>query len=338
MSSLNPNSFIYVEGGRHLPNGKFTRNEMMTIHDIPSYRQQHQNTGLYISAYRYDSSDVKEANLYADFYLDFDCEEDFEKTRIDTLDAIEYMHLYFKYHIPKEMFRIYYSGKKGIHLLVPAEVFGIEGDKYLNEYFKSMAKEIALHLKYNTLDLKIYDRRRLFRLQNSRHQDTGLYKVPITYEELRTWSLEQIREKARAPVAPQYIQPYEVARAKAEFQKHIEYWKRRYEKAFDQRKRFKGKPLEFTPACVQELLEAGPIKGQRNNTAAALVSFFKRQGHTQQEIWDKLVEWNQGSLPEKELQSVLRSVFEGEYEYGCSTLAELSTCVGEKCPLHKKKI
>ena len=47
---------------------------MLTIDQVTEYRKRNLNTGLYLSAYLYDSTDVKEANLYADFYLDFDSE------------------------------------------------------------------------------------------------------------------------------------------------------------------------------------------------------------------------------------------------------------------------
>lgn len=327
----------FIEGGKNLPNGGFTRNIMMTLQDIVEFRKANNNTGIYISAYIYDSPNPKEANLYADFYLDFDDKEVFDRAREDALAAIWYLTRKFSFDIPVDLIRIYFSGQKGIHLVIPAPVFGIGFDKNLNEYYKLMATEISKHIRNGTLDTKIYDRRRLFRVVNSRHQETGLYKIPLTYTELANLSFEAIKEKARNPVLVQYKPAYLIVRAKQEFEKYKDEWDQRFQKKFDNTRRFHRKPLSFVPACIQELIDVGPQVGQRNFTASVLTSFWKRQGHTEQEIWDKLVAWNNGSLEEKELRRTMQSIFHGDYEYGCSTLSTLATCIGKECPLYKEK-
>lgn len=331
------NNFIHVEGGRHLPNDKFMRNEMMTILDVAEYRKKHKNLGLYLSAYIYEKADPKEGALYADFYLDFDDEEDFEKVRKDAIYAIWYMEQNFKYAIPKELVRIYYSGKKGVHLVVPAVVFSIEPHMSLNEYYKLMAKDFAEHSPYDTIDLKIYDRRRLFRMVNSQHQDTGKFKVPLTYTELVTCSVEEIREIASQPRMLNYPKAYSVSKAKQEFQRHVEAWGARFGKQFDNRKRFQEKPLDFIPVCIQELIDMGPQKGKRNETGCVLAAFWRKQGCTEQEAWDLLARWNNGSMSDRELKQILEKMYKNSYSYGCSTLESLATCAGSACPLFRKK-
>ena len=327
-------NFIHVEGGRNLPGGKFTRNEMMTVSDIGNWRTKNNNTGLYLTAYLYDSQDTKEANLYGNFYLDFDSEDDFEKARQDALSVIWYLKQPFTYNIPEAFIRIYFSGKKGLHIVVPATVLDLQPHKHLNEYFKVMALKVAEYATNETVDRKIYDRRRLFRLFNSKHHDTLLYKIPLTCEELNKMSYEDIKEKAKNPVALPYCSVYPVSRAKAEFAKHIEDWNNRFANKFNKSGKFASKPLDFIPPCVQELEDGGPVKGQRNNSAAALTSFYKKQGSSEAEAWDKLVKWNNSSLPQQELENVLKSVYASSYEYGCSTLKELATC-SESCKLYK---
>lgn len=333
MSSQELSNFIYIEGGRNLPGGKFTRNEYMTIDQVQEYRKKNNNTGIYLTAYVYDSPDVKEANLYADFYLDFDAEGEFEKARQDALSAITYLKQTFTYNIPESFIRIYFSGKKGLHLVVPAVVFGVEPDKHLNEYYKSMASRIAEEAKNGTLDLKIYDRRRLFRMANSRHADTLLYKIPLTYFELVMMSEEEIKELAQKPRAIQYETGYEITRAKQEHLNHIEKWSQRFGKKFDNTRR-ESKPLDFVPPCVQRVIDNGPVRGQRNLSTAALTSFWKRQGNSEQEVWDLLVKWNNESLPEWELKNTMQSIYHGDYEYGCMTFEQLSGCDGSTCPLY----
>lgn len=336
LSQEQASKFIYIEGGRNLPGGKFTRNEYMTIDQVQDYRKKNDNTGIYLTAYVYDSLDVKEANLYADFYLDFDSEDNFELAREDAIAAITYLKQTFTYNIPEGAIRIYFSGKKGIHLVVPATVFGAEPDKHLNEYYKTMATTISEHCTHDTLDLKIYDRRRLFRMANSRHASTMLYKIPLTYFELVMMSHEEIKELAKGPRAIQYDSPYEITRAKQEYHSNIEKWGNRFGKKFDNAKKFESKPLTFTPHCIQELIDVGPQKGIRNNTAAVLTSFWKKQGNTEQGVWELLVKWNNDSMPEWELKNTMQSVYNNNYEYGCSTLESLATCVKEKCSLYRK--
>ena len=337
MSSQELSKFIYIEGGRNLPTGGFMRNDFMKITEVAQYRQKHNNKGLYLSAYIYDGLDPKAATLYADFYLDFDDEDNFETVRKDALFAIWYLEQKFKYNIPKSLIRIYYSGKKGVHIVVPAVIFGYEPHANLNEYFKIMAKDVAEKAPYDSIDMQIYDRRRLFRMVNSIHQDTGLFKIPLTYNELVNFKIEDIREIAKHPRSLQYPKAYHIAGAQKEFERHVEAWGHRFKDSFDKRKRHQSKPLDFVPYCVQELIDAGPQRGKRNDTASVLAAFWKKQGATEEEAWGFLEKWNNGSMPEREIREILKKMYSNSYEYGCSKLESLATCVGDKCPLYKKE-
>lgn len=342
MSSQDLSKFIYIEGGRHLQGGGFVRNEWMQLADIAEYRKKHNNFGLFATAYMYDSTDIKLANLYGDFYLDFDDEHNFEAVRKNVIDAIFYFKLSFMYNIPEKLMRFYYSGKKGIHIIIPASVLGVEPSKYLNHYYKQMAIEATKMLmdgtstgEISSIDPKIYDNRRLFRLPNSQHQDTGLYKIPLTADEIRNMPYEEILALAKNPRTMQWERPFEVPQAKKEFEQVIERWNRRWQDKFNNSKR-NDTPLEFDPPCIEELLAAGPSRGQRNNGAAALTSFFKQRGYTEQECWERLMEWN-GKSKENEIRNTMKSVWNGEYQYGCSTFETLSSC-SDKCPIAKGRV
>lgn len=335
MSSLDKNDFFHIEGGRNLPNGGFNRNEWMLTSELKEYRQKHSNTGLYTTAYTYDTQIPNEANLFGDFYLDFDNEDDFEKVREDVLYTFFYLKQTFTYAIPENLLHIFYSGKKGVHIIVPSIVMDVEPDKHLNEYFKFMAEDIATKAPNGTIDTRIYDKRRLLRMPNSKHKDTGLYKVPLSPEEMRNLPLDKIKEKASTIQSYVASPAYEIPRATQQYRAMITKWKDRYEKKFNTTRNGESKPLGFTPACTQELIDAGPQKGIRNNTAAVLVSHWHGEGLSEQEVWDRLVDWNNGSLTERELRITLKSVTERNYRYGCSTLETLATCIEKECPLWK---
>jgi hypothetical protein len=340
MSSQDLDAFKYVEGGCHLPEDRFMRNRIMTADQVMAFRNEFNNKGIYLSAYWYDNIDVKEANLYGHFYMDFDSEEDFEKARTDACNTVHYLTWRSFCNIPQRFIRVFFSGKKGIHVVVPAVVFGIEPSKDLNHHYRMMAEQILIKsAEYSkeedlkTTDFKIYDRRRLFRVPNSIHQGTGLYKVPLTIDELKTATYEEILAKAREPAQPTWELAHEIVRARQFYYECIEKWKNRYEKKFNKDR--VQKTLDFEPKCVTDLLQSGPQKGQRNNTAAALVSYFKRRGKSEQETWEAIVEWNNGSMEDRELKSVVSSVYNGDYEYGCSTLEKLSTCYAD-CKMRGK--
>lgn len=331
MSSLD--DFKYIEGGCSLPSGGFMRNRMMTADKINDFRKEFKNTGLYLSAYWYNNEDVKEAELYGHFYLDFDDEDDFEKARRDACDAVHYLWFKSFFNIPQRFIRAFFSGKKGIHIVVPAIVFDAQPAKNLNEYYRALAEKISKQIKNGTLDFKVYDRRRLFRVPNSIHQSTGLYKVPLSIDELKTATYEEILEKAKAPQPSTWEEAHQIDKASSEYLRVVDDWKNRFDKKFSKDRT--DRVMDFDPPCVVQLLEEGPQRGNRNNTAAALVSHFKSRGDSEQEAWDKIVAWNQGSLDDRELKTVMKSVYSGGYRYGCSTLEKLATC-DASCPIKTK--
>jgi len=336
--SINIGQMQFIEGAHALP--RFGRNDFLTPDQIGAYRQHFENTGVYLSAYFYnDIEDINNAYLYGDMYLDFDDEEDLSNSQKDAIMAIWYMKQKFKFNIPDDMFRIYFSGSKGFHIFIPAGVFGITPHKNLNEYFKMIAKDVYEQIPNDTLDLQIYDRRRLLRMVNSIHQKTGLYKIPLTYEQLCTLTTDEIKALAVQPYKLAYPPPMFIPKAHQAYKDYQEKFKEKYQAKFDSHRRNQGKTLEFTPHCVQELLDQGPTKGNRNHTVAVLTSFFVKRGMTEQEIWDNLMLWyargNQEGFKESEIKTTMQSIIKREVNYGCSTLSQISTCIGSDCPLFK---
>ena len=90
------------------------------------------------------------------------------------------------------------SGSKGFHVCLPAELMGSpapSGD------FAAVAGEFCARVAAGAgvaVD-SIYDSMRLFRAPNSRHNKTGLHKVPLTWRELSSMSAPRIQELAREP-------------------------------------------------------------------------------------------------------------------------------------------
>lgn len=97
-----------------------------------------------------------------------------------------------KYGLPIENFRFFYSGNKGFHVYI------VTGETRQGMQVPDTVKKICIHLagKFSSFDRSVYDRTRIFRIPNSRHGKTGLFKIPLLAGEL--WTLDLTGIKALA--------------------------------------------------------------------------------------------------------------------------------------------
>jgi len=127
-------------------------------------------------------TDVKTTQLWFDFDS-ADLNEAFNDAK--TL----YTNLLSKF--PAESIQTFYSGSKGAHIIV----------KLTDEITPSQVKKAVIKLAGNlkTLDLKVYDANRILRAPNTRHENSGKYKIQLFGQELLEYSLEQIQALAIEP-------------------------------------------------------------------------------------------------------------------------------------------
>ncbi|ABU96873.1 hypothetical protein [Thermus phage P23-45] len=168
-----------------------------------------------------------------------------------------------------EPFRLYFSGSKGFHLVVPAEALGMRPQREPEKVLRAMARALA-HPKY-PLDTSAYSRRRLFRAANTRHGTTGLYKVALSPEEI-PYALELARTPRPVPrlkgrstlLAALYQEKLAEPEPEPETDDYV---------------------FRFTPPCFQRLLEEGPPEpGTRHALTLQLAAFFVRSGRTKEEL------------------------------------------------------
>jgi DNA primase large subunit len=315
----------------------------MTLNEVNQFRFKNGNKGIYTSAYIYDGEDPYTAKILGDFYLDFDKDlsgEDhesvFNQIRADAVSAIRYMTNVLD--IKSQYINVFFSGGKGVHITVPYQALGVQPSENLHRIYKLMAEDISKFAKNGSIDLKIYDKRRLFRLVNSRHNKTNLYKIPLTIEELITMPLEDIRELAKDPRVIDRPKTINTSpRTLTAFNGFVKKFKEELAKKQAMNDRISSEPLKITPPCVKELLENPVQKGQRNNTAAALLSFFKQQGISQEEATSRISSWNisycSPPIEAKEIETTVNSIYNREYTFGCSSMKTLATCNQDKCEL-----
>jgi len=323
---------------------------------VEELKDEYHNQDIYFSIYRYETENVAECGICAPLYLDFDSDietdNDYARLKRQVVQTINYFEKGFG--IPSSMQKIYFSGHKGFHLLIPDECFGIDYCQDLNERYKLIAKMVDADNACPSLDMKIYDRRRLFRIPNSINSKSGLYKVPVTKQQLRQFSYEEMKEWASEPREVETDEPEPIERAIAIFEKCFQETPedkvRERRKAREKERKAKrsvpvdkdGKPKHYKLSpCIINILEAGAVEGQRNNTAIALASSLFQNGRTREEVDAIMAEWNEINEPpidDMELYTTINSaqgMFDNGRTYGYTKLHELGYCLGKKCKHYK---
>lgn len=326
-----------IEAGYWLDKEKsiFKRNDFLPATLIRSVIEKRKNIGVFQTTFRYNTENQDEAILYGDFYLDFDS-DNFEKARKDALKSVSYFKIVFNLPDVENHMKIYFSGNKGFHIIVPAVVLDIKPCKNLNEIFKTLALAISSHVDNDTVDLRIYDNKRLFRIPNSKHEKSGLHKVEITLSELKYYTERDIKSIAESNRILKDRTFRESTSASKMFKTFID----RTEIRLKDFKNIKSKGnLRYTPPCISTILQEGAVSGQRNDTIAVLASFFKSTGKDLKDTTEVLLEWNNevnsDPTPEAELKKTTRSIYNTEKTYGCSRIKELGICSEKDCKFKK---
>jgi hypothetical protein len=332
--------------------GFFNRNIYMRRDEnfdngVEKFLKDFKNTDVYYGVYNYEIQDIKDVNecaLYGSLYIDLDHEiEDensFEKIKWDTKMTVQYFQTYFK--IPKEMIQVYFSGSKGFHVVIPAVILGILPDKELNIKFKTLAMLISRAIKSETIDTRIYDRKRLFRMPNSINGKTGLYKVPIPLDMLWECTLDDMREWASEPRDLHFQVPVLVRESALHYHNLLKLITQKAKPESKKKREYiaPSGPRTLLP-CVREILSNGAQKGQRNNTTVALASSILQSGKQLAEVIEILEEWNELNDPpldERELHTTVTSayqMFRSGKTYGCAAFKETGMCVGKECKLNE---
>ena len=332
------NCYLIETGYKFIINGKenFHRGDYISYWKLPVFVESRNGYNTFNSAYRYSNSDPDKSLLYGGLYLDFDDENNFEHVREDVLTALSYFRIVYKIE-PSET-EIYFSGKKGVHIVVPPEVMGIEPENDLHVIFKYMAGSINAYTKNKTIDMKIYDNKRLFRIPNTIHGGTGLYKIRLSFEELRDYSIEKIKKLAVKERKVKHERRQKNIFAERQYHKMITE-AREQMKDISKDRKYAAK-IDFIPPCIEYILNNGAEQGQRNMTIACLASFYKQYGKSILEAIDIITEWNSKNtepIGEVELKRTVRSLYASDKRYGCSTLKLLSECSPQNCRFEKNK-
>ena len=250
---------------------------------------------IYKTIQEYD----KDCNvIYTPIYADFDGPT--------ALDDVNYVVDQFKenFGIYPE---IYFSGSKGFHLIINSPFDYFRTDHLINKkLFESFGP-------LESLDLNVYTSRRLFRLENSVHLKTNLFKIRLEpYElELEIDEIKELAKKQRTYRGP--IEKYEsktllmlIDSIRHEVDRN-DYETNSYERIINENK----------PHCIQKLIETRPKNGSWNPIITLIARYYNSQEIELDVGVNELLEYEHWKSDEQHVRKVFRSVFRCSSRFGC---------------------
>lgn len=113
-------------------------------------------------------------------------------------DACRLLVVLLELGIPDDCITVSFSGSKGFHLDFPSMLAGAMPARNFPEIQKSFCSMIAAEAGVE-IDTSLYNTLHSLRAPNSRHEESGLFKVSMTTEEFLRLSLEEIKSLAATP-------------------------------------------------------------------------------------------------------------------------------------------
>ena len=317
---------------------------------INYYRQKYNNTDIFRSIFTYDSSDFSNALVNGPLYFDIDFvgedSDSFCRFNLQASHCVIALQQYLK--IPSHQIKLYYSGYKGYHVIVPKEVLflGFCDHKVLLKNYKDLATVIKQEWENRfeseyCLDLRIYDHRRMFRISNSFNSKGQRYKILLPDSSYSTVRYDDLRNMAVSPssyieqsgeFSPAAREAWDLLTAE-KTNDHVNIKRSSTKKHF--------KDGEILP-CVQNITETPVTEGSRNNTAVVLASALFQQDLTFEEVQNIVETWNESNNPplsDYELYVTIKSAKNLDCNgkgYGCTSIKELGFC-DRSCRLRGRK-
>ena len=313
---------------------------------------------------------------YNGFYFDFDC--DYEKLKIPLEDAIKRSRadavklaswFLTQFDLNPPHVQCWFSGKKGFHVYVHPEPFGIQPHRHLTYIIKHVALQLKASLDLPTLDTSVYTISRMWRIPNTTHPSTGRFKIELSNEELKNWDVGKILEQSRGPRTG-----YGADRAIiiSNLYDAIEYkdidhiedavtWWRQFIELYDiqadmmrlrpRRPIMKPRDSDDWPECISDMLEGGPKNGgpNRNRVLLPIAGFLHDAGIGKTEAHSMIKQWTESFYPEPQFmrervqngRSVVDCAYRGMLRFSCRAIrgnrgtgaAGRVKCCGESnCP------
>lgn len=250
---------------------------------------------VYLSVFDYDfpstpntMSSFEEAPKYGDFYMDFDCADHSvdkqNQLKWEVDNVIEYL---VELGVERHHVRVYHSGNKGYHVIVPSEYVEVTDSRTRHRTFKQLALVLRRKLGLEFLDTVVYDSRRVLRLDKTYNVKGKLLKAQIAgglgpFTDLPTEPVlftDMALEASTSPVAAS--QPVR---------------------------------KELEPFMLR-LLNKNPPQGQRQSTCYTISLYLKDHGYSADEA-QALLDNSPIDIESDRKRSAVQSAYSGDKHFG----------------------
>lgn len=258
--------------------------------------------------------------------------------------------------------RIFFSGSKGFHIVIPHQLTGIAPRVDGGHVMKLFCADLTATLALSTLDNTIHGKKRMWRITNTLNSKSGLYKIEISKEALGSVVEGGLATVKALAVTPQpttrivdltpnaalvaMIAPF-VTKANAE---NVVRAKRMAEKMAVE---FKSVPvciagiLNDPQRVVRQAQTWQKTVPSRNNLTYIAATFFKsHRGYSEDEsneilgsAWQDKVAVISNSSPSAIARSTLttiRAVYAGSDNFSCGYAISRGCNCWPQCPLFRK--
>jgi hypothetical protein len=292
-------SFPWSEYTRFIPewNG-WSKWRWIRTDELPSL-MKYAEVGVFHSIWEYERMNLKSRRL-GDLYFDFDKEGQIEVARQDAITAIRMLEQ--TYGINPDNLDIGFSGKKGFYFIIPREIFLVRPIPRPEKVYKDFAETIKFVT--STLDPKPYKVRGMWRVTNSSHQESRLFRIPLSFDEISNLKIQEILQIARQPRTVENS-------GKLKFNNRLHdaicglFGKR----SRRTRKRLKTDGRE---RVVSSDIPAGVSEGERNDTIFHLTCRLIRIGKPQTEALDLIFDFNKNCNPplgREEVKGIVQNAY-----------------------------
>ncbi len=188
------------------------RNKMIRLPDIQASIENLRSEN-YVSIYRFlprtaelvrDHGTVAGLSpqmVWSDFiWIDIDNSDDLSSARESALEIFRRLAEILGGQL--DHVRLYFSGAKGFHIGIPSAFADLKPRADLPAIQKRVVKRLCDGVD---VDLSIYGQTRLLRVPNTLNSKSGLYKIPITYEQLSRTNIEEIKNMAAKPIGKPFL-------------------------------------------------------------------------------------------------------------------------------------
>jgi hypothetical protein len=181
--------------GNHFPWKRVLITQVPALVDV----YVNSNLNLYTTIQKFPNKEHEDQEVeYCNLAFDFDSSADVSLAHTDAKVCVGYFINNYSLGVSPEELMIYFSGNRGFHVTINAELFEAAPQVDMVKIWRVFVAHLNKEWQLKTLDLAVYTRRRAWRIPNTIHTKTGLYKRALLYSELNS-SLENIRELAKSP-------------------------------------------------------------------------------------------------------------------------------------------